>query len=318
MSSGVVSSGRTTPFLLALPVLAASALLPWQIGWICAVAAIVVLGVPHGALDVEIGRTLLRGRFPHWWFPVFAVPYLLLVGVVLLAWRWAPEAALAAFLLASVWHFGREDTCDGGLPALAWGGLPIAVPVLLQPAATARILSAASGLTFDGIPSWLVACSLAWLIPFSVVVVRSRWRGLVLPATVFAGFAILPPLTAFALYFVAVHAPAHTAALISHPLRAPRVRNAVTAWQLALPTTVLTVAIGASLWPLYSGPTPVRLLCLTLQLLAGLTLPHMMLDAWLNRRDRLPNCDGEPCPPRLTSEYTIRDNRTLGHIGSNR
>ncbi len=298
MLSGVVYGGRTAPFLLALPVLVASALLPWQAGWICAVAAIIVLGVPHGALDVEIARTLLRGQFPHSWFPVFAAPYLLLVGAVLLAWHWAPEATLAAFLLASVWHFGTEDTCDGGLSALAWGGLPIAVPVLLQPAATVRILSAVSGLALDGIPPWLFACSLAWLIPLSVVVVRSRGRNLALPATTFAGFAILPPLTAFALYFVAVHAPAHTAALISHPQRAPRVRDALTAWRLALPTTVLTVAIGAALWPFYSGPMPVRLLCLTLQMLAGLTLPHMMLEAWL--KDRIPNFYSELYSPRQT------------------
>ncbi len=64
--AAVSSSGRTAPFFLALPVLVASAVLPWQTGWVCAVATIVVLGVPHGALDVEIGRTLLRGRSPRW------------------------------------------------------------------------------------------------------------------------------------------------------------------------------------------------------------------------------------------------------------
>lgn len=287
MTGGVVSTGRTAPFLLALPALVASVVLPWQAGWICAVAAIVVLGVPHGALDVEIGRNLLHGALFRWWFPVFAVPYLLLVGAVLLAWRWVPEATLAAFLLASIWHFGAEDTEGAWLPALAWGGLPIAVPVLLQPEATARILSAATGLTFNGIPGWLFAVSLAWLVPLSVTVLRTRGRGLALPGALCAAFAILPPLTAFTLYFVAVHAPAHMAALIRHPRRAPRVRDATSAWRLAIPTTLLTVAIGAVLWPFYAGPIPVRLLCLTLQLLAALTLPHMALEAWLNRGDQL-------------------------------
>ena len=276
---------RMVLMLLATPILLASAVLPWQAGWVCALGVVIVLGVPHGALDVEIGRTLLRPRFPHWWFPLFAVPYLLLVGFILLAWRVVPEATLAAFLLASVWHFGTEDTGGGGLPALAWGGLPIAVPVLLQPDATARILSAASGAPFESVPFWLLACSLAWLVPLVLAVSRMPARALMQLAALFLVFAALPPLTAFALYFVAVNAPAHVTALIRHPSRAPRVRNAAEAWRLAVPTTLLTIAIGAATWPAHSGSTAERLLAVTLQLLAALTLPHMVLDAWLNRRD---------------------------------
>ncbi len=282
----VIPGGRTAPLLLGLPVLAASAVLPWQAGWVCAVAVIVVLGVPHGALDVEIGRNLLRGRVGGWWFPVFAGPYLLLVGSVLLAWRWAPEATLAAFLAASAWHFGAEDAGGGGRPALFRGGLPVAVPVLLHPEATAGVFSAASGLAFRQPPAWLTVASILWLVSAFPVILRSRPRDLVLPGMLCAAFAALPPLTAFALYFVAVHAPAHTIALIRHPSRAPRVRDEASAWRLAAPTTVLTVAIGAALWPTYTGEAPVRLLCLALQLLAAFTLPHMILDAWLERRDQ--------------------------------
>ena len=279
----------TLPLLLALPVLAASPMLPWQAAWILAVGAIVVLGVPHGALDVEIGRTLLRHRLGRAWFPAFALPYLGLVALVLAAWRVAPEATLAAFLAASVWHFGTEDTGGGGLPALARGGLPVAVPVLLHPEATAGVLAAASGLALDAPPPWLVVASLLWLGPAALWAVRAladgRGRSLVLPALLCAGFTVLPPLTAFALYFVAVHAPAHTAALIRHPTRAPRVRDAAAAWRLAVPTTALTVLIGAAVWACTPGEPPVRLLCATLQLLAALTLPHMLLDAWLDRRE---------------------------------
>ena len=133
----VASPANIILLLLALPTLGASAFFPWQTGWVVAVATIVLLGVPHGALDVEIGRTLFRPRWGWAWFPIFALPYLALVALVLIAWQVAPEAALAAFLLASVWHFGSEDAGGGGLPALARGGLPIALPVLLHPAATA-------------------------------------------------------------------------------------------------------------------------------------------------------------------------------------
>ena len=298
-AGAVLRGGRTVPLLLALPVLAASAVLPWQAGWVCAVAVIIVLGVPHGALDVEIGRNLLRHRVGTWWFPVFAAPYLLLVGAVLLAWRWAPEATLAAFLTASVWHFGTEDTGGGGLSTLFRGGLPVAVPVLLHPQATAQVFSAVSRLPFDHPPIWLTAFAILWLIPACLVVLRSQAGDLLLPGVLFLIFAVLPPLPAFALYFVAVHAPAHTAALIRHPSRAPRVQNVASAWQLATPTTILTIAIGAALWPFYAGEASVRLLCLTLQLLAAFTLPHMVLDAWLERRE-------------IAGSFTPRDRQQVG------
>lgn len=272
---------------LALPVLGASLFLPWSGQWVCAVVVIVALGVPHGALDVEIGRTLLRHRVGWAWFPTFAAPYLALVAVVLLAWRLAPEATLAAFLAVSVWHFGTEETGGGGLATLAHGGIPVAVPVLVQPAETAHVLTAISALGLTAPPGWLVGASLSWVLLATLWTARTlrsgRARGLLLPFAACIAFAVLPPLTAFTLYFVAVHAPAHTAALIRHPTRAPRVRNAAAAWRRALPTTVLTVLIGAALWPLGTGEPAVRLVGVTLRLLAALTLPHMLLDAWLDR-----------------------------------
>ncbi len=51
----------------------------------------------------------------------------------------------------------------------------------------------------------------------------------------------------------------------------------------SLPVTGLTFLLGALLWPLYPGQPPERLLALTLQGLAALTLPHMVLDALVLR-----------------------------------
>lgn len=300
---------RTAPYLLAVPALLASALLPWPLRWSVVTAVVVVFGVPHGALDVEIGRTWLRARYPRAWFLLFATPYLLLVGLVLLAWRWAPISTLAAFLLASGWHFGSEDVRGGGIPALAWGGLPIAAPVLLQPNPTATVLSAIAGFPLEGIPPWLWAGSIAWLLASALILARAPRRDLARFAFLCGNFAILPPLTAFALYFVAVHAPAHTQALIEHKTRAPRVCDLVSAYRLAAPTTALTIAIGAALWPFYTDQPPVRVVTITLQLLAGLTLPHMLLDAWLNWRDRHVRTTAAPplgCPAAYTGRGVYR------------
>ncbi len=274
--------------LLAGAALTLSAALPHDAQYVCALAAIIVLGVPHGALDGEAARTVLRPRLGRAWFPVFSIPYLGLSALVLLAWRWAPGLTLAGFLAASVWHFGTEDAEAGdGLEVIVRGGLPIAMPTMAHPEATAAVFQAVAGVPLPQLPDWLWAAAMAWLaLAAGQAALRRQGRPLAVPGLLAAMFTVLPPLTAFAIYFVGVHAPAHIAALIRNPVRAPRVRDDRSAALLALPLTALTLLIGAALWPLYGGAAPDRLLALTLQGLAALTLPHMLLDAGLARRER--------------------------------
>lgn len=277
--------------LLAGVELALSAALPPGAQHVCALATIVVLGVPHGALDGEAARAVLRPRFGRAWFPVFSVPYLGLSALVLLSWRWAPGMTLAGFLGASVWHFGTEDAENGdGLEVLVRGGLPIAMPTLAHPDATAAVFQTVAGAFLPQLPEWLWAAALAWLalavVWLGQAALRRQRRLLAMPGLLAAMFVVLPPLTAFAIYFVGVHAPAHTAALIRSRVRAPRVRDDRSAVLLALPITALTLLLGAALWPFYGGAAPHRLLALTIQGLAALTLPHMLLDAGLARRER--------------------------------
>ena len=281
----------TLTVLLAGAALTLSAALPPGAQYVCALAAIIVLGVPHGALDGEAVRTVLRPRFGRAWFPMFSIPYLGLSALVLLAWRWAPGLTLAAFLATSVWHFGMEDAGDGdGLEVIVRGGLPIAVPTLAHPEATAAVFQTVASAPLPQLPEWLWAAAVAWLALVVVwaghAALRRRGRLLAVPGLLAAMFVVLPPLTAFAIYFISVHAPAHIAALIGNPVRAPRVRDDRSAALLAVPLTALTLLIGAALWPLYGGAAPDRLLALTIQGLAALTLPHMLLDAGLARRER--------------------------------
>lgn len=277
--------------LLAGAALTLSAALPPGAQHVCALAVIIVLGVPHGALDGEAARAVLRPRFGQAWFLVFSLPYLSLSALVLLAWHGAPGLTLLGFLAASVWHFGSEDTeAGGGLEVIVRGGLPVAMPTLVHPVATAAVFQTVAGVSLPQLPEWLWASAMAWLALAAVwtgqAALRRRGRLLAVPGLLAALFVVLPPLTAFAIYFVGVHAPAHVAALIRNPARAPRVRDDRSAAVLAVPITALTLLIGAMLWPLYGGAIPDRLLTLTIQGLAALTLPHMLLDAVLARRER--------------------------------
>ncbi len=282
--------------------LAATALLPqgWQ--WLAALAAIVLLGVPHGALDGEIARPLLRPRWGRTWLAVFAPPYLALAAAVLLGWRVAPLGTLAAFLAVSVLHFGLEDAGPKPLEASLRGALPIAAPLLLHPAATARVFGMVALVPLASPPLWLMGPAWVWAAAGVLWVVGRLWRGegraLAEPLGLVALFALLPPLTGFAIYFVAIHAPRHTRALVASA-RAPRVTSLAAARHRAVPLTAVTLLIGACLWRWFPGPAPDRLLALTIQSLAALTLPHLLLEAWSSRCVRpLPSPALAPAPVR--------------------
>ncbi len=261
--------------------LALTSLLPHAAQWLTILAAIVLLGVPHGALDGEIARTLLRPRWSRAWFVVFALPYLALVACVLIAWRVAPLSTLAAFLAVSVVHFGLEDAGPKPLEAVVRGALPIAAPLLLHPAGTVHVFATVAMAQLAEPPAWLMAGACLWLGAALLWAAQRawlrQWRVLVEPIGLVALFAVLPPLTAFGIYFVALHAPRHMGGLVGDP-RAPRVRSLRDATALSLPLTAVTILIGALLWRWFPGAPPERMLSLTIQLLAALTLPHMLLD----------------------------------------
>ena len=69
-----------------------------------------------------------------------AADYLTSAATALIAWHAAPLATLVAFLCASVWHFGREDPTGRSLhEKLVRGSLPVAMPMLVHPAATVAL-----------------------------------------------------------------------------------------------------------------------------------------------------------------------------------
>lgn len=264
--------------------LIASALLPRDASWLLALATVIVLGVPHGALDGAVAAPLLRPRFGRLWFGVFALPYLGLSAVVLIAWQAAPLATLAGFLALSVLHFGEEDAGPGRpVEALVRGGLPIALPALLRPEQAAEIFALVARVPMPQLPVWWSAAVWLWLALAVVWLATHRPRRTVLAECVglAAAFWLLPPLTAFALYFVGLHGPRHMRALVRDPVRAPAIDTMGRAVRAALPIFALTLGLGAGLWPLYApgspGPTA-TLLALTLQMLSALTLPHVLLD----------------------------------------
>ena len=259
-------------------------------------AGIVMVGVPHGAFDHLVAQPRLE-RLGRWWWAPFGVGYLGLAGLVWLAWMAAPGVTLAGFLAASVLHFGLGDVEDGLAPAgvpravavLAYGGLPLLLPMALHPGAAAPVLAALAEVpapTMQGVLS-----GTAWLLPpwiaafaWTLIEARRERRGVAERLATAAGFALLPPLLAFGLYFGAGHSVRHVLRLGAwHNARDPA---AAARWlaRVMLPAGVACAA-GLGGLALLGQDVVAGVLVPLFRVIAALTLPHMVVTAWLDRAD---------------------------------
>lgn len=264
--------------------------------------AIVLVGFPHGAFDHLVALPILRPRLGrHWWAP-FGLGYLALAGLVWLAWLAAPTATLAGFLVASVLHFGLGDVEDGLAPrrvpvavsVLTYGALPILLPMALHPADAAPVLAALADVPVGamqdtlGLATWLL---LPWCVAFAVVVLaalRER-RGVAERLAMAAGFVLLPPLLAFGIYFGAGHAVRHLLRLGAWHGGPPRAAARWMAWTMLPAAAVCAAGIAGLAW--LGRDAAADVLAPLFRVIAALTLPHMVVTAWL---DTQPAGDARP------------------------
>ena len=252
-----------------------------------AATALVLLGVPHGAVDHRVARPLLIPRLGRAWFAVFAALYLGLAALILGLWLLAPALSLMAFLAVSTLHFGTEDAEGRGVVAtLARGGAPIALAILWHPERTERFFA-----TLGGTPSSFAALQLAawaWVpvaAAFAWRLLRRRGaRGEWIEIGALAlAFAALPPLMAFAFYFLVVHSPRHMAELAARHARWDAARGWRWAATRAVPLSLATLALGIMVFRALDGSIEERFLRTVFWGLAALTVPHMILHV-LDRR----------------------------------
>ncbi|MGI4788950.1 MAG: Brp/Blh family beta-carotene 15,15'-dioxygenase, partial [Janthinobacterium lividum] len=202
----------------------------------------VVLGLPHGALDHLAPLFILHKRLTTTYLLTFVLGYGTLVGLYLLFWHFSPLAALVVFLLCSWLHWGQGDAyfleVFSGQPAprsvpgrfLIWavrGGLPIILPPLAHPQAFAQVT--------QGILGWYGESDVAWTLTSSmreigfavlglaiVVYLRQSWK---LSRNAFwqdareialllAYFLIVPAILAVGVYFCVWHSARHIARLM--------------------------------------------------------------------------------------------------------
>jgi Brp/Blh family beta-carotene 15,15'-monooxygenase len=245
---------------------------------IIATAMILVLGVPHGALDLIFARQLHRVRTPLGW-AAFGAAYAAFGLAVVGVWSVAPVTFLVCFLLISAVHFSGDPAVGTRIVSrVAYGGAVIFLPTLLHADAVSRLFTLLSGpQASDAVTSWLSLAAAPWLAGLMVCAAfeaRRSWQtGLELLAVgLLAVFA--PPLIAFAIFFCAMHSGRHI-------LRTIVYARPMKLWSV-LGTGIIPMALvlaGSILgWLLLDGRAfDAKLVQLIFVGLAALTVPHMAL-----------------------------------------
>ena len=271
---------------------------------LAALAAVTLIGLPHGALDGAIAMHLGFGRKPLI-FIRFLLLYVGMAGLVVGAWMLAPTACLVAFLIISMLHFGAGDARHGTgwlrtMEIIAHGGLVVVGISQLHRPEVDVIFGYLTGA--DTTPVWNILDIMTVVVAIAVAICivqglwHRRWRITALELVALGVlFAMTPPLVGFAVYFCLVHSARHVAGVLGS-LRRDMSRAALIN-QATLLTVASWMAGGLVLWWFadQADPEPVLMRVIFIGL-AALTVPHMILVDGIYRRT----------PPSLKREFISR------------
>jgi beta-carotene 15,15'-dioxygenase len=239
---------------------------------------ILLLGVPHGALDPVFAARIYTLRKPFSW-ACFVCIYLLLALSVVLLWRVAPLLFLSGFLVISLVHFSGDLIAGTVWPVrMLYGGAPIVLPTLIHAREVIQIFSfLIDPISAQILVHVLALCSLPWLVALLLACVH-QLRVNTLTAIEIAAVGMLavsaPPLVSFTVFFCCMHSPRHLLRTLQHaPMYSGR-RLCIIALGPLLGVGVLLLA-GAAL--LTETAQDAKLIQIIFVGLAALTVPHMLL-----------------------------------------
>lgn len=257
-----------------------------------------LIGLPHGAYDLSVGRGIWQRRASRTWWVWFGGGYLALTVVALQLWLVAPWVGLIALLVGGAVHWGADDLENppsGSLSrfalALSRGTIPVALPLLFHPDAVASIFSVLVGGALVPASGTQLAGLIAVVIATPGVarsIARAgdaRPRAAAEIGTLIVLFAVLQPVIAFAIYFCLWHSVRHSMESASR-INCANMTDALRRYlgRVVRPT-VLTWALAIPAWlVLDQDATPEsgvwRLVFIGL---FALTVPHVLLE-WLDSR----------------------------------
>ncbi len=246
--------------------------------------AILIGGLPHGALDIDVIRAGSSVGL-RWVFTL----YIALAAIMACAWWLSPAFALAVFLILSVVHFA-EDWDAAGDPFLAIGiALAIiAAPAVAHPGQIAALFVALTGSADAAVCADILrllapTAFIAAAIGLATMGRRGDNAGAARGTLSIVAMTALPPVVGFACFFCLFHSP-HNLAGTFATLR--RTRNTL------LSGGIVPFSIGGALIALLIAAVTTRpslsdvAVTASFTTLSILTVPHMIAPAVVSRWSR--------------------------------
>ncbi|PKI03498.1 Brp/Blh family beta-carotene 15,15'-dioxygenase [Glaciecola sp. 33A] len=244
--------------------------------------AVVILGLPHGALDFAVAKSLnyvtgVRTACR------FLVIYTAVAGVSIVFWIALPGTALSLFLGISIFHFAADwRTTMPWYARICLSAMVLCGPSIVN---SAIVLTLFTALFVSGeVAVWIIqAMQMIFAVAFLGFVyfvieavtnkkIKSGWQVTEWIALITSS-VVLTPLLHFALYFCILHSPKHLFD-VSKMLKLSFVKVIV----ISLPFVILTLVLA---WVLFavvaSDAIDTELLRWIFIGLFGLTMSHMML-----------------------------------------
>ena len=267
--------------VISILCLLASAFLPAldkQTELILVAALIIILGVPHGALDTLFARELYGVNSVTAWIK-FSVIYLVMAALVVGLWYMAPLLFLIGFIGISIAHFsGDPDGETGWFIRLIYGGAIIFIPVLKHPQEIADVFSLLVGTSSSqALMPWMSGLALPWLLALAGVVLylvskKSPLSYELLSLGLIAYF--VSPLISFTIFFCGMHSARH---IIRTAAFAKYSQPVLLLGAMLLPMIGVMVMSVASWFLLKNQTLDGRVVQIVFVGLAALTVPHMAL-----------------------------------------
>jgi Brp/Blh family beta-carotene 15,15'-monooxygenase len=263
--------------LVALGTLALGRLSP-QLELIVVAVLILVLGVPHGALDTIFAKQLHGIHTLSGWLQ-FTLLYLLLAALVVSLWLWQPGLFLLGFLAISAAHFSGDLLEGVPWPArLFYGASVILLPTIGHAQEIGRLFGLLVGdATATPLVPWLRLLAWPWLVGLALASLwqtrHDCWTALEMAAAG-ALAVVAPPLVSFVVFFCGMHSARHILRTIDFSGRS--------SWRYVAGAALLpmagVLASSALAWIfLRDTALDARLVQVVFVGLAALTVPHMVL-----------------------------------------
>lgn len=294
----VVSTREEFQWLLLVVMGFLLSLLPESFLWMGCLGAVLLIGIPHGALDIYL--LWFNDQNERLSFVKSVSQYILMVLGGLLLWQFFPELFWGGFFFAAIYHFGSSDEHPEVLAAISnhsvnrvlWilsrGTILVLAPAVFHPAKITAYLSQAAPASFAKQLCELAPFLCAYAAIFFCWATHQCWKKSSLRSyrlilikhfvslLLLVGlFMVAEPLLSFSLYFCCHHSLTHSFRVIG------KIRRRTQGAYLALWAGLITLGVLPILFWVSKQMSMPHLseswVTASFVAIAALTFPHLIV-----------------------------------------